>query len=64
MLTLFSFAICSVTDFKEFIYETYKDTVNDLLEDDYGDAKSKDTENVKLTSGISKNSFHHNQGWS
>ena len=47
MLTLFSFAICSVTDFKETIDGTYKDTVNNLPEDDYGDAKGKDEENVK-----------------
>ena len=48
MLTLFSFAIiCSVTDFKETSDGTYKVTVNDLPEDDYGDAKSKDEQRPK-----------------
>ena len=48
MLTLFSFDICSVTDFKQTIDGTYKDTVNDLPEDDYdGDAKGKDEEMSK-----------------
>ena len=65
MLMLFSLAICTITDFEEIIDGTYKDAVNDLQEDDYGDAKGKDQEMskyvIKSIEQHIKKSFNHNE---
>ena len=63
---LFLLVICTITDFKEIIDGTYKDAVNDLPEDDYGDGTGKDEGMskyvIKSIKRHIKKSFNHNEG--